>query len=128
MIDDIFEKSNNSLYGLFKSCLFNLFSETSINALFKLSNKDILSSVLKGGGSQSQQEVVAFNTALVLWAAGDDEDLQLGVDKAINSLEHGLPWNFLVNLRESLLTNIQQLWEKRKLLLLLVAKTLHLLN
>ncbi len=65
-------------------------------------NKEILSSVLKGKGTKPQLDVVAFNTALVLWAAGIQDDIQLGVASALNCLEEGLPWQRLVDLRNAL--------------------------
>ena len=67
-----------------------------------LQNKLILSSVLQGGGTKAQRNVVALNTSLVLWAAGIEEDLKKGVDKALKSLNSGEPWDRLQKLRETL--------------------------
>ncbi len=65
-------------------------------------NKEILTSVLKGTGTNSQRDVVALNTALVLWASGLENDLSLGVDTALNCLDEGLPWKCLEDLRRAL--------------------------
>jgi len=54
-------------------------------------NKKILMSVLKGEGTNPQRDVVALNTALVLWAAGLEEDLSCGLSSALNCLNAGLP-------------------------------------
>jgi len=56
------------------------------------SNEEILKSVLKGSGLQSHKEVVALNSALVLWAAGTEEDLYKGFNKALNSINQGNAW------------------------------------
>ena len=65
-----------------------------------LENQNIFESLLKGRGTQSQREVVALNTALVLWAAGLEEDLIKGVKMALNSLETSKPWNKLEELKD----------------------------
>ena len=57
------------------------------------SNEDILKSVLKGSGQKSHIDVVALNTALVLWAAGIEDDLQDGFNKALFSIKQGNPWD-----------------------------------
>ena len=56
------------------------------------SNEDILKSVLDGSGQQSHKDVVALNTALVLWAAGIEDDLEEGFNKALFSINQGKPW------------------------------------
>ncbi len=65
-------------------------------------NQQILSSVLQGGGTSSQRNVVALNTSLVLWAAGIQEDLREGLFMARKSLEEGHPWKHLEALRDAL--------------------------
>ena len=61
------------------------------------SNEEILNSVLKGSGKKSHKDVVALNTALVLWAAGIEDDLHEGFNKALFSINQGNPWkNFLL--------------------------------
>ena len=65
-------------------------------------NKKILMSVLQGAGSKPQQDVVALNTALVLWAAGLEEDLNSGLAIALDCLKKGLPWQRLEALKSTL--------------------------
>ena len=56
------------------------------------SNEDILKSVLNGSGEKSHKDVVALNTALVLWVAGIEDDLHKGFNKALLSINQGNPW------------------------------------
>ena len=56
------------------------------------SNEKILKSVLNGSGQKSHKDVVALNTALVLWVAGIEEDLHEGFNKSIFSINQGNPW------------------------------------
>ena len=56
------------------------------------SNEEILESVLTGSGQKSHTYVVALNTALVLWAAGIEDDLHKGFNKALFSINQGNPW------------------------------------
>ena len=65
-------------------------------------NVDILSSVLKGSGTKAHQEVVALNNSFVLWAAGIETDLTLGVEKSLKSLNSGKGWLVLERLRNFL--------------------------
>ena len=65
-------------------------------------NKEILTSVLKGKGTKPQREVVALNTALVLWAFGIETNLEQGVKKALYSLENEYAWNKLQELKQVL--------------------------
>jgi len=55
------------------------------------SNEEILISVLNGSGQKSHKDVVALNTALVLWVAGIEEDLREGFNKASFSINQGNP-------------------------------------
>ena len=56
------------------------------------SNEEILKSVLNGSGQKSHKDVVALNTSLVLWAAGIEDDLHKGFNKALFSINQGNPW------------------------------------
>ena len=58
----------------------------------KDSNEEILKSVLNGSGQKSHKNVVALNAALVLWAAGIEDDLNKGFDKALFSINQAKPW------------------------------------
>ena len=80
-----------------------LFPEDSIdNNMSSSTNQLILTSVLRGDGTAPQRDVVALNTALVLWAAGIQDDLMIGITMAKNSLENGEPWQKLQDLRVAL--------------------------
>ena len=63
------------------------------------SNEEILKSVLSGSGQKSHKDVVALNVALVLWAAGIEDDLYEGFNKAIVSINDGNPWEKFLLLR-----------------------------
>ncbi|ABX08623.1 anthranilate phosphoribosyltransferase [Prochlorococcus marinus] len=65
-------------------------------------NEAIFMSVLKGNATKPQMEVVALNTALVLWASGLEEDLSQGVEMALNSLKSGNGLKKLLELKEFL--------------------------
>ena len=67
-----------------------------------LENQEILSSVLKGGGTQSQTEVVALNTGLVLWAAGIQNDFVKGLETAQSCMKQGLAWDRFEIMRDAL--------------------------
>ena len=56
------------------------------------SNEEILKSVLNGSGDKSHKDVVALNSALVLWVAGIEDDLQEGFKKSLLSINKGNPW------------------------------------
>tara|TARA_B100001287_G_scaffold153558_1_gene129206 strand:+ start:333 stop:1367 length:1035 start_codon:yes stop_codon:yes gene_type:complete len=56
-----------------------------------LTNEEILISVLNGKGHKSHISVVAFNTALVLWASGIENDLSNCLNIAFKTIEKGLP-------------------------------------
>ena len=55
-------------------------------------NQQILQAVLQGQGSQAQKDVVALNTALVLWSAGQVNSWADGVQQAHGCLASGRPW------------------------------------
>jgi anthranilate phosphoribosyltransferase len=56
------------------------------------SSEQILQSVLNGSGQKAHKYVVALNAALVLWAAGIEDDLHKGFNKALFSINQGNPW------------------------------------
>ena len=57
------------------------------------SYEDIFESVLKGSGKKAHLNVVALNTALVLWAAGLEDDINKGFKKALFSMSKAKPWS-----------------------------------
>jgi anthranilate phosphoribosyltransferase len=65
-------------------------------------NLAILAAVLQGRGSQAQADVVALNTALVLWASGHALSLAAGVEQAQAALASGGGWQRLEALRAAL--------------------------
>ena len=65
-------------------------------------NAAILRDVLQGKGTAAQADVVAFNTALVLWSAGQEDDFNVGVQRASTALAEGRPWQRLNALKEVL--------------------------
>ena len=69
------------------------------------SNEEILKSVLDGSGQQSHIDVVALNSALVLWVAGIEDDLNEGFNKALLSIKQGDPWKKFLLLKNYLYTN-----------------------
>jgi anthranilate phosphoribosyltransferase len=66
------------------------------------SNEKILRSVLDGSGQKSHKDVVALNTALVLWVAGIEDDLLEGFNKALFSIDQGYPWQKFLLLKSFL--------------------------
>ena len=69
------------------------------------SNEEILKSVLNGSGQKSHKDVVALNAALVLWAAGIEDDLHEGFNKALFSINQGNPWKKFLLLKNYLSTD-----------------------
>ena len=69
------------------------------------SNEEILKSVLNGSGQKSHIDVVALNSALVLWAAGIEDDLNEGFNKALFSINQGDPWKKFLLLKNYLSSN-----------------------
>ena len=61
--------------------------------------------VLNGSGQKSHIDVVALNTALVLWAAGIEDDLNKGFNKALSSINQGDPWKKFLLLKNYLSAN-----------------------
>ena len=70
-----------------------------------LTNEEILISVLNGKGNKSHISVVAFNTALVLWASGKENNLSNCIDIAFSTIEKGLPMQKFLNLKSYLEEN-----------------------
>tara|TARA_B100000965_G_scaffold332029_1_gene296417 strand:+ start:488 stop:1525 length:1038 start_codon:yes stop_codon:yes gene_type:complete len=65
-------------------------------------NAQILMSLLQGEGNKYHKEVVAFNTALVLWASGSEDNLSLGVKQSLDCLNTDKPWLLFKQLKEFL--------------------------
>jgi len=67
-------------------------------------NSQILMSLLKGEGNKYHKEVVALNTALVLWVSGTEDDLSLGVKRSLDCLDTDKSWLLFKQLRDFLAT------------------------
>ena len=67
-------------------------------------NSQILMSLLKGNGDEHHKEVVALNTALVLWVSGAEDDLTLGVKRSLDCLNTDKSWLLFKHLKEFLTT------------------------
>ena len=65
-------------------------------------NSQILMSLLKGEGNKYHKEVVALNTALVLWVSGTEDDLSSGVKRALDCLNTDKSWLLFMQLRDFL--------------------------
>ena len=63
------------------------------------SYEEILESVLKGTGQKAHVEVVALNVALVLWAAGIEDNIEKGFQKALFSISTAKPWDVFLSLK-----------------------------
>ncbi len=63
------------------------------------SYEDILETVLKGIGQKAHMDVVALNTALVLWVAGVEDDIEKGFEKALFSMSKAKPWDKFLRLK-----------------------------
>ena len=44
-------------------------------------------------------DVVALNTSLVLWAAGIEDDIERGFEKALFSMSNAKPWDKFLRLK-----------------------------
>jgi len=69
------------------------------------SNEQILESTLKGSGKLAHNQVVALNTALVLWVSGIQENLEDGFNQALNAMKIGKPWEKFLLLKNYLSEN-----------------------
>lgn len=65
-------------------------------------NRLILEAVLQGRGTPAQADVVALNTALVLWAAGLADTPAAALPLSREALRQGLPWDRVERLRAAL--------------------------
>ena len=65
-------------------------------------NTQILKSLLKGEGNKFHQEVVALNTALVLWTSGVEDNLASGVERSLDCLNSDQPWLLFKQLKDFL--------------------------
>lgn len=65
-------------------------------------NRAILEAVLQGRSTAAQRDVVALNTALVLWVAGRADSFASGAQQALHALAAGTPWQRLEALRLAL--------------------------
>ena len=63
------------------------------------SYEEIFESVLKGSGQKAHLDVVALNTALVLWVAGIEDNLSKGFKKALLSMSKAKPWDKFLMLK-----------------------------
>ena len=66
------------------------------------SYEQILENVLKGSGQKAHIDVVALNTALVLWVAGIENNLHEGYKKALFSMSKAKPWDKFLLLKAHL--------------------------
>ena len=66
------------------------------------SYEDILKSVLNGSGKKAHIEVVALNTALVLYVPGIEDDIEKGFKKALFSMSKAKPWDKFLLLKNYL--------------------------
>ena len=69
-----------------------------------ITNSKILMSLLKGEGNIHHKEVVALNTALVLWVSGVEDDLYLGVKRSLDCLNTDNSWHLFNKLKDFLVT------------------------
>ncbi len=67
-------------------------------------NAQILMSLLRGEGNKYHKEVVALNTALVLWVSGAEDNLTLGVKRSLDCLNTDNSWLLFKQLRNFLST------------------------
>ena len=95
---------NSSIIN-FSDFKFNNISNNDLVVSGDLTNEEILISVLNGKGNKSHISVVAFNTALVLWASGIENDLSKCINIAFSSIEKGLPMQKFLNLKSYLEEN-----------------------
>ena len=81
---------------------FKNFSNSELVVKEGFSNEEILQSVLSGNGKEAHTNVVALNTALVLWTAGLEDDFELGINKSLNIINSGKPWEKFLQLKKFL--------------------------
>ena len=66
------------------------------------SNEQILKNVLNGTGKTAHNNVVALNTALVLWVAGIEDNLNEGFNKSLHVMSESKPWDKFLLLKKYL--------------------------
>ena len=100
----IFVDKGNLRHSVINVSDFN-YRNTSNNDLTVLkdqSYEEILKSVLNGSGQKAHMDVVALNTALVLWVAGVEDDIEKGFKKALFSMSKAEPWDKFLLLKNYL--------------------------
>ncbi|MFZ0407530.1 MAG: anthranilate phosphoribosyltransferase [Cyanobium sp.] len=65
-------------------------------------NRQLLAAVLQGKGDPARTDVVALNTALVLWTSGLAASIAEALPQARDCLQSGLPWQRVEALRHAL--------------------------
>ena len=100
----IFLDNGKLSYSTIDVANYNCENSSNLNLVVSeySNNEEILESVLKGKANKSQIEVVALNTALVLWAAGNEDDISIGFNKAMNTMSKAKPWDKFLDLRDYL--------------------------
>ena len=100
----VFVDKSNLRFSKINITDFNLnnISNDNLTVSESDSNEDILRSVLNGTGQEAHINVVALNTALVLWVAGIEDDLYEGFKKALFSINQGTPWKIFLLLKNYL--------------------------
>ena len=91
----IFVDKGNLKYSKINVSDFN-YQNTSNNELIvsnEESYEDIFESVLNGSAKKAHMDVVALNTALVLWAAGIEDNIENGFNKALYTMSKAKPWS-----------------------------------
>ena len=78
------------------------FENNNLTVTDNTSNEEILELVLNGKAHESQVNVVALNTALVLWAARKEENIEKGIGIALEKMNQGIPWEKLQDLKNYL--------------------------
>jgi len=78
------------------------FDNNNLTVSDNTSNEEILELVLNGKAHESQVNVVALNTALVLWAARKEENIEKGIGMALEKMNQGIPWEKLQDLKNYL--------------------------
>ena len=78
------------------------FDNNNLTVTGNTSNEEILELVLNGKAHESQVNVVALNTALVLWAARKEENIEKGIGIALEKMNQGIPWEKLQDLKNYL--------------------------
>ena len=89
----------------FSDFQFKNISNSDLVVSGDLTNEEILISVLNGKGNKSHISVVAFNAALVIWAAGIENDLSNCINIAFSSIDKGLPMKKFLDLKSYLEEN-----------------------